>query len=46
MTDMRTEMTDTRTEQDLIGLAERGAAELVDASAEELLRWTDEHFGG
>jgi len=46
MTDMRTEMTDTRTEQDLIGLAERGAAELVDASAEDLLRWTDEHFGG
>lgn len=46
MTDTRTEMTDTRTEQDLIGLAERGAAELVNASAEELLRWTDEHFGG
>ena len=46
MTDTRTEMTDTRTEQDLIGLAERGAAELVDASAEDLLRWTDEHFGG
>ncbi len=39
-------MTDTRIEQDLIGLAERGAAELVDASAEELLRWTDKHFGG
>ncbi len=39
-------MTDTRTEQDLIGLAERGAAELVNASAEELLRWTDKHFGG
>jgi len=39
-------MTDTRTEQDLVGLAERGAAELVDASAQELLRWTDEHFGG
>ena len=27
-------------------LAERGAAELQDASAEELLRWTDENFGG
>jgi len=39
-------MTDTRIEQDLIGLAERGAAELVDASAEELLCWTDKHFGG
>ena len=39
-------MTDTRTEHDLIELAERGAAELVDASADELLRWTDEHFGG
>ena len=39
-------MTDLRTEEDLIELAERGAAELVDASAEELLRWTDEHFGG
>ena len=46
MTDTRTEMTDTRTEQDLIGLAERGAAELGSASAEELLRWTDKHFGG
>ncbi|MCH9734620.1 MAG: phosphoadenylyl-sulfate reductase [Actinomycetia bacterium] len=31
---------------DLQALAERGAAELgEDASAEELLRWTDEHFG-
>ena len=39
-------MTDLRTEEDLIALAERGAAELVDASADELLRWTDEHFGG
>jgi phosphoadenosine phosphosulfate reductase len=39
-------MTDLRTEEDLIKLAERGAAELVDASAEELLRWTEEHFGG
>jgi phosphoadenosine phosphosulfate reductase len=39
-------MTDLRTEEDLIALAERGAAELVNASADELLRWTDEHFGG
>jgi len=36
----------TQTETDLRELAVRGAAELVDASAEELLRWTDEHFGG
>lgn len=27
-------------------LAARGAAELQDASAEELLRWTEENFGG
>ncbi len=40
-------MTDvTTTERDLIELAERGAAELEGADAEELLRWTDEHFGG
>ncbi|BDX31404.1 phosphoadenosine phosphosulfate reductase [Mycobacterium antarcticum] len=40
-------MTDVvTTERDLIALAERGAAELSGASAEELLRWTDEHFGG
>lgn len=39
-------MTDLRTEDDLIALAERGADELADASAEELLRWTEEHFGG
>ena len=41
-------MTDvtTTTENELRELAERGAAELADASAEELLRWTDEHFGG
>ena len=39
-------MTDVMTENELIELAERGAAELADASAEELLRWTDEHFGG
>ncbi|OFJ51916.1 phosphoadenylyl-sulfate reductase [Mycolicibacterium grossiae] len=39
-------MTDVLTENELVQLAERGAAELADASAEELLRWTDEHFGG
>ncbi len=39
-------MTDVMTENELIELAERGAAELADASAEELLRWTDEHFSG
>jgi phosphoadenosine phosphosulfate reductase len=39
-------VTDTMTEDQLMALAERGAAELAGASAEELLRWTDEHFGG
>jgi phosphoadenosine phosphosulfate reductase len=34
------------TETDLRELAARGAAELEGASADELLRWTDEHFGG
>jgi phosphoadenosine phosphosulfate reductase len=34
------------TETDLQQLAERGAAELEGAGAEELLRWTDENFGG
>jgi len=34
------------TETDLRELAARGAAELDGASAEELLRWTEEHFGG
>ena len=38
-------MTDVMTETDLIQLAERGAAELDGASAEDLLRWTDETFG-
>jgi phosphoadenosine phosphosulfate reductase len=33
------------TETDLRQLAERGASELDGASAQELLRWTDEHFG-
>jgi phosphoadenosine phosphosulfate reductase len=34
------------TESDLTELAERGAAELAGADADELLAWTDEHFGG
>jgi phosphoadenosine phosphosulfate reductase len=34
------------TDSDLRELAERGAAELEAASATELLRWTDENFGG
>jgi phosphoadenosine phosphosulfate reductase len=34
------------TETDLRELAARGAAELTDATAEQLLRWTDEHFSG
>ena len=33
-------------ETDLWALAERGAVELADASAEELLRWVDENFSG
>ncbi|MBI3215651.1 MAG: phosphoadenylyl-sulfate reductase [Mycobacterium sp.] len=34
------------TDTDLRALAEQGAAELDGATAEELLRWTDEHFAG
>jgi phosphoadenosine phosphosulfate reductase len=34
------------TERELVALAERGTDELDGANAEELLRWTDEHFGG
>jgi phosphoadenosine phosphosulfate reductase len=34
------------TETDLRDLAARGAAEPAGANAEELLRWTDEHFTG
>jgi phosphoadenosine phosphosulfate reductase len=34
------------TEAELRELAERGAAELDGAGATDLLRWTDEHFGG
>jgi phosphoadenosine phosphosulfate reductase len=39
-------MTELTTETDLQALAERGAAELEGADAMELLRWTDENFGG
>lgn len=39
-------MTEVMTETDLQKLAERGAAELDGANADELLRWTDQHFGG
>lgn len=39
-------MTISMTENDLQALAERGAAELgEDATADDLLRWTDENFG-
>ena len=34
------------TETELQQLAERGAAELEGANADDLLRWTDENFGG
>ncbi|HKH51201.1 MAG TPA: phosphoadenosine phosphosulfate reductase family protein, partial [Mycobacterium sp.] len=34
------------TDIDLQQLAQRGAAELEGAGAEELLRWTEENFGG
>ena len=36
----------TSSETDLQQLAERGAAELAGANADDLLRWTDENFGG
>jgi phosphoadenosine phosphosulfate reductase len=39
-------MTELMTENDLMALAERGAAVLDGASADDLLRWTDENFGG
>jgi phosphoadenosine phosphosulfate reductase len=39
-------VTDLHTETDLQALAERGAAELDGADANDLLRWTDENFGG
>ena len=34
------------TETELRELAERGASELANADAEDLLRWTDQHFAG
>ena len=39
-------MTEVMTETELQDLAERGAAELDGANADDLLRWTDQHFGG
>jgi phosphoadenosine phosphosulfate reductase len=39
-------MTELVNETDLQALAERGAAELEGADADDLLRWTDENFGG
>jgi phosphoadenosine phosphosulfate reductase len=39
-------MTDLIGDTDLQGLVERGAVELEGASAMDLLRWTDENFGG
>ena len=39
-------MTGLLNETDLQNLAERGAAELDGANADDLLRWTDQHFGG
>ncbi|HUH72538.1 MAG TPA: phosphoadenylyl-sulfate reductase [Mycobacterium sp.] len=39
-------MSDGFTEERLRKLAKRGAAELDGASATDLLRWTNEHFGG
>lgn len=39
-------MSEARNEADLRDLAARGAAELDGAAAEDLLAWTDRHFGG
>jgi phosphoadenosine phosphosulfate reductase len=39
-------MTEVMSETDLQALAERGAADLQGGSALDLLRWTDENFGG
>jgi phosphoadenosine phosphosulfate reductase len=39
-------MTDLLSDTDLQALAERGAVELDGANATDLLRWTDENFGG
>jgi phosphoadenosine phosphosulfate reductase len=41
-----TEVVGSFTEERLRELAERGAAELDGASATDLLRWTDQNFGG
>ncbi len=46
MSDLREEQKAPIAETDLQELAERGAADLDGADAIELLRWTDEHFGG
>ncbi len=43
---MSSETTTRPTEAQLRELAERGAAELDGANATELLRWTEENFGG
>src|SRR5436305_15104069 len=43
---MSTEEAIGLTEAELRELAEKGAAELEGASATDLLRWTDENFGG
>ena len=40
-----TEVVNNFTEEQLRELAERGAAELDGAGAEDMLRWTDKHFG-
>src|SRR4029078_2178847 len=39
-------MTELMTDTDLKALAEQGVAELVGAGPMDLLRWTDENFGG
>ena len=39
-------MTDVMTETDLRELAERGAADLAGANADDLLAWTEANFGG
>lgn len=41
-----TEVVNHFTEEELRALAERGAAELDGASATDLLRWTNDNFGG
>ncbi|GAC1399269.1 MAG: phosphoadenylyl-sulfate reductase [Mycobacterium sp.] len=46
MSGAHTQVTDLRNETDLKELAQRAAVELEDAGALDLLRWTDENFGG